>query len=125
MTELHGTLIERLETAVALVCADVTDGQMEHFRRIYEQAGVKSSAAAAEFFGKYGGAYRESYIMLPDPKYNTAIFFRCYGNDEGTGNIDYAMQDIDLIKASAGQDVCPVACTDIRILSEKPRTDRR
>lgn len=66
MIKLQGTLIERLETAVALVCADVTDKQMEHFRYIYEQAGIKPSAAAIEFFGKYGGGFcrgKRSFIL--------------------------------------------------------------
>lgn len=109
MIELKGTLTERLEAALSLVCAKVTEEQMEHFRDIYEQAGIKPSDAAAEFFGRYGGAYRENYIMLPDAKYNKAIFVRCYGNDSDTGDLEYAMQYMDVIREAAQQEVCPVA----------------
>lgn len=109
MIQLNGTLIERLETAVQLVCAAVTEEQVQHFHEIYRRAGIEPSAAAAEFFKKYGGAYRENYIVLPDPKYNKAVFFRCYGNDEKTDNLDYAMQNIDMVTDVAEQNVCPVA----------------
>lgn len=118
MIELQGTLIERLEMAVQLVCADTTDEQMQHFHDIYEKAGVRPSAAAAEFFRKYGGAYRENYIMLPEPKYNKAVFFRCYGNDETTSDLDYAMQFIDEVRDAAAQDVCPVALIGFDIPAE-------
>lgn len=109
MTRLDGTLTERLDKAVELVCAGVTDEQVGHFYDIYRKAGVEPSEAAAEFFRKYGGAYRESYIMLPDPAYNTAVFFRCWGNDENTGDLEYALQNIDIVRDAADQEVCPVA----------------
>lgn len=40
MIELEGTLTERLEKAVALVCDEVTDGQIMHFYDIYGKAGI-------------------------------------------------------------------------------------
>lgn len=118
MIELQGTLIERLKAALPLLCADVTDEQIAHFRDIYEQAGIRPSAAAEEFFAKYGGAYRDSYLMLPDPKYNAAIFFRCYGNDEKTDNLDYAQEFADVVRDAAQQDVCPVALMGFDIPAE-------
>lgn len=108
MTELQGTLIERLEQAVNLVCSKVTDEEIEHFLKVYENAGIKPSSSAVEFFEKYGGAYRDSYIMLPDPKHNTDIFFKCYGKYED-GDLEYAAQYLDAVKEIAGQDVCPIA----------------
>ena len=77
MTELKGKLLERLKQAVQLVCSEVTNEEIERFLGIYENAGIKPSLSAVEFFKKYGGAYRENYIMLPDPKHNTDIFFKC------------------------------------------------
>lgn len=44
MHELQGTLIERLEQAVKLVCAEVTDEEIGHFYEIYEKAGIKPSS---------------------------------------------------------------------------------
>lgn len=108
MIELKGTLIERLEEAVKLVCSEVTNEEIERFREIYENAGIKPSLSALEFFKKYGGAYRDSYIMLPDPKYNTDIFFKCYGKYED-GDLEYAAEYVDVVKEVAKQDVCPVA----------------
>lgn len=118
MIKLEGTLIERLEKAVSLVCTEVTAEQLQHFYDIYEKVGIKPLEAAVEFFKKYGGAYRESYIMLSDPKYNTAVFFRCYGNDEKSDNLDYALQYIDLIKEKAQQEVCPVGLIGFDIPAE-------
>lgn len=108
MTELQGTLIERLEQAVKLVCSEVTDEETERFYEIYEKAGIKPSLAAVEFFKKYGGAYRDNYIMLPDPKRNSDIFFKCYGKYDD-GDLEYAAQYSDTIKEAAKQDVCPIA----------------
>lgn len=108
MIELQGTLLERLEQAVTLVCSEVTDEEIERFMDIYEKAGIKPSLAAVEFFKKYGGAYRENYIMLPDPKHNTDIFLKCYGKYEDN-DLEYAAQYLDVVKEVAKQDVCPVA----------------
>lgn len=108
MTDLQGTLIERLEQAVRMVCPEVTDEEIGRFYEIYEKAGIKPSSAAAEFFKKYGGAYRDSYIMLPDPGSNADIFFKCYGKYED-GDLEYAAQYTDTVKEAAEQDVCPVA----------------
>lgn len=108
MMELQGTLIERLEQAVDMVCAKVTNEEIERFYKIYENAGIKPSLSAVDFFKKYGGAYRDYYIMLPDPKHNTDIFFKCYGKYED-GDLEYAAQYLDMVKEAAKQDVCPVA----------------
>lgn len=108
MTELKGTLLERLKQAVQLVCSEVTNEEIERFLGIYENAGIKPSLSAVEFFKKYGGAYRENYIMLPDPKHNTDIFFKCYGKYED-GDLEYAAQYLHKVKEAAKQDVCPVA----------------
>lgn len=61
-----------------------------------------------EFFRKYGGAYRDSYILLPDPRYNADVFFKCYGKRED-GDLEYAAQYLDMVKQAANQDVCPAA----------------
>ncbi len=108
MIELQGTLIERLEQAINLVCSEVTNEEAEHFLRIYEKAGITPSLSAVEFFKKYGGAYRDNYIVLPDSKHNKDIFFKCYGKYED-GDLEYAAQYMDVVKEVAKQDVCPVA----------------
>lgn len=108
MTELQGTLIERLEQAVNMICSEVTNEEIAHFYEIYEKAGIKPSLSAVEFFKKYGGAYRDNYIMLPNPKHNTDIFLKCYGKYED-GDLKYAAQYLDMIKEMAKQDVCPIA----------------
>lgn len=118
MIELQGTLTERMEKAVALVCDEVTDAQVVHFHDIYTKAGISLSDAAVKFFKTYGGAYRSSYIVLSDPRYDQAVFFRCYGNDETTDNLDNAMEYIDLIETAAGQEVCPVAMIGFDIPAE-------
>ena len=108
MIELQGTLIERLEQAVNLVCSEVTDEEFNHFLQIYENAGIKPSLSAIDFFKKYGGAYRDNYIMLPNPKYNADIFFKCYGKYDD-GDLEYAIQYLDIVKEAAKQEVCPIA----------------
>ena len=73
MIELNGTLKERVEEAVRLVCTEVTKEEVDSFCALYEKAGIKLFPASIEFFKKYGGAYRNSYIMLKEPKYNKEI----------------------------------------------------
>lgn len=118
MIKLQGTLIERLEQALSLICAEAREEEVRHFYDIYEKAGIKPPLSAEKFFRKYGGAYRDSYIMLAEPKYNTAVFLSCYGNDKKTDNLDYAMQDIDLIREIAQQEVCPIGMIGYDIPAE-------
>ena len=73
MIELTGTLLERLEQAVRLVCTEVSQEEVDGFIALYRKAGVKLLPSAIEFFKQYGGAYRNSYIMLTDPKYNNLL----------------------------------------------------
>lgn len=73
MIELHGTLFEKLEQAIDMVCTEVTNEEIERFYVIYKNAGIKPSLAAVNFFKKLGGAYKDNYIMLPDPKHNAEI----------------------------------------------------
>lgn len=108
MIELQGTLIERLEQAISLVCSEVTNEEIERFYAIYEKAGIKPSPSAVEFFKKYGGAYRNRHIVLPDPKRNRDIFIKCYGKYED-GDLEYAAQYTDMIEETAEQNVCPIA----------------
>ena len=117
MIKLQGTLIERLEQALSLICTEASDEQVRHFHDIYEKAGITPTSSAEKFFRKYGGN-RDSYIMLSDPKYNDAISLWCYGNDDKTGNLDYAMQDIDLIRETVNQEVCPIGMIGYDIPAE-------
>ena len=117
MIKLQGTLIERLEQALSLICTEASDEQVKHFHDIYEKAGIKPTSSAEKFFRKYGGD-RDSYIMLTDPQFNDAIYLWCYGKDAKTDNLDYAMQDVDLIREAAQQEVCPVGMIGYDIPAE-------
>ena len=50
MIKLQGTLIERLEQALSLICKEASDEQVRHFHDIYEKAGIKPSLSAEKFF---------------------------------------------------------------------------
>ena len=68
MIELSGTLIERLNEAIRLVCTPVSEKEVAGFIALYEKAGIELLPSAIDYFKQYGGAYRNSYIMLTDPK---------------------------------------------------------
>jgi hypothetical protein len=68
MIELSGTLIERLNEAIRLVCTPVSEKEVAGFIALYENAGIELLPSAIDYFKQYGGAYRNSYIMLTDPK---------------------------------------------------------
>ena len=124
MIELTGTLLERLEQAVRLVCTEVSQEEVDGFIALYRKAGVKLLPSAIEFFKQYGGAYRNSYIMLTDPKYNQEISLHCFdtitnfyysyafdpgeSEKEALRQFDWAMDDLAQVKAFAGQEVCPI-----------------
>lgn len=52
MTELQGTLIERLEQAANMVYSEVTNEEIEHFYEIYKNVGIIPSLAAVDFFNE-------------------------------------------------------------------------
>lgn len=125
MIELRGTLKERVEEAIRLVCTEVTPEEVDNFCALYEKAGIKLFPASIEFFKKYGGAYRNSYIMLQDPKYNKDISLNIYDNItdfyyasafdpkeielEALRRLDFAMDWIDEMREFAGVDIHPIA----------------
>jgi len=125
MIELQGTLKERIEEAIRLVCTEVTQEEVDNFCALYKKAGIKLFPASIEFFKKYGGAYRNSYIMLEDPQFNKEIslnvfsnitdFYYSYDFDPGESEkealrrLDFAMDYIDEIREFAGQEVHPIA----------------
>ena len=53
MIELNGTLKERVEEAIRLVCTEVTPEEVDNFCALYEKAGIKLFPASIEFFKKY------------------------------------------------------------------------
>ena len=75
MIELQGTLKERLEKAIELVSTEVTKEEIENFKNIYEKANIKLSQAAIDFYKKYGGVYRNKYVLLNDPTFNKEFCF--------------------------------------------------
>ena len=57
MIELKGTLIERLNEAVRLVCTPVSEEEVAGFIALYKKAGVELLPSAIDYFKQYGGAY--------------------------------------------------------------------
>ena len=125
MFELKGTLIERLNEAIKLVCTPVSDEEVAGFIALYKKAGIELLPQAIGFYKQYGGAYRNSYIMLTNPEYNKEISLNCFDTitdfyysykfnpaeieKEMLRRLDEAMDDIEAVKEFAGQNVCPVA----------------
>ena len=125
MIELKGSLKERVDEAVRLVCTEVTQEEVDNFRTLYEKAGIKLFPSSIEFFKKYGGAYRNSYIMLKDAKYNKDISLNCFSNitdyyysyafnpkeseKEALRRLDFAMDWITEMREFAGVEVHPIA----------------
>ena len=124
MIELKGTLKERIDEAVRLVCTPVSEEEVTGFIALYEKTGVKLLPSAIEFYRKYGGFYRNSYIMLKDPKFNKEISLNCYDTKtdyyysyafdpketekDMLRRLDFAMDDIEMVRDYAGQEVCPI-----------------
>ncbi len=124
MIELKGTLKEKVEEAVRLVCTEVSEEEVAGFIQLYEKAGVKLLPSAIEFFKQYGGAYRNDYIMLKDPTFNNEISLECFNTITDfyySGNYDpektekdmlrrleWAMEEIDTVRDFAKQAVCPI-----------------
>ena len=125
MIELKGTLKERLDEAIRLANAGVTEEEIRLFRENYQKAGVKLLPSAEAFFIKYGGVFKYHYMVLTDARYNGEIEFWCYAvlldfyyTEEFSYKrqeknvmyaLDCAMDEIEKIRAFAGQEVCPIA----------------
>ena len=118
MLELTGTLKERLDQAIRLSNAGVTEEQVLHFREVYKKAQIPLLPAAEAFYVKYGGVFKKGYIALADPRYKKEI---CFGFAADYTNsrlsdperaafswLDDAKMDIDDVREFAKQEVCPV-----------------
>ena len=102
----------------------VTQEEVDNFCDLYDKAGVKLLPSAIDFFIQYGGAYRDSYIMLTDPAYNKEISLGCFSlvrkyysymfdpvsmEKDMLIRLDEAMEEYDNVKQIAKQEICPVA----------------
>ena len=121
---MKGTLIERLNEAVRLVCTPVSEKEVAGFISLYKKAGIEPLPSAINYFRQCGGAYRNSYIVLTDPRRNKDISLNCfetgmdfyysYGFDpieiekDMLRRLDWAMDDIEMVQKFAGQNVCPI-----------------
>ena len=50
MIELSGTLIERLNEAIRLVCTPVSEKEVAGFIALYEKAGIELLPSAIDYF---------------------------------------------------------------------------
>ena len=114
MIELSGTLIERLNEAIRLVCTQGSEKEVAGFIALYEKAGIELLPSAIDYFKQYGGAYRNSYIMLTDPKRNKDISLNCFDTitdfyyssafdpveteKDMLRRLDWAMDDIETVR---------------------------
>ena len=124
MIEVKGSLKERIDEAVRLVCAPVSEEKVAAFVALYEKASIRLLPSAIEFFRKYGGFYHDSYIMLKDPTFNKDLYLDCYYVSATSNSDDYdpvkvekdmlnrldgEMDDIEMVREFAKQEVCPIA----------------
>lgn len=113
MIELTGTLKERLDQAIRLTHAEVSEEELVHFRDIYRKAGIALLPSAEEFYRQYGGVFRKQYLFLDEPRYNRDVYLDFYADgsdseEEILRRLDDAMIDIDCVREFAKQEVCPV-----------------
>ena len=113
--ELTGTKKERLDEAFRMAYTDVSDNELEHFREVYEKVGIRLLPAAERLYKDYGGVFRNHYINLDAPEYNSDLFLLFYADlgetrwpNEIERRFEEAMIDIGVVKEFAGQEVCPV-----------------
>lgn len=129
MIRLTGTLKERLDMAIRIAHTDLSENEYKRCLEFYKMAGIKLLPSAEAFIKKYGGVFRDHFIVLYEPAYtdlrNRQIFFECYAvimdecydrhkphewENEILKDFNKVMQDFDSIRTFAGQEVCPVAC---------------
>ena len=118
MITLTGTLKERLDQAIRLSNREVSTEEIEHFRYIYDKAGIRLLPSAVEFYRQYGGVFRKHYLVLNKPEYNREVylgFFADYSNPkykdpdrEALSRLEDIMLDYDLARDYAKEEVCPV-----------------
>ena len=125
MIELKGTLLERLEEAIRLIGTKVTEEEIALFYRLYEQAGIRLTRPAIDFFKQYGGSYRNKYIVLTRREFNKEICLNAYvplldyyyagefdpekSEANALSELEDVMEFYDTVREFAGQDVCPIA----------------
>ena len=113
MIELTGTLKERLDEAIRLTRAEVSEEELAHFREIYRKAKIALLPSAEELYKQYGGVFRKQYLFLDEPRYNRDVYLDFYADSsdseqEVLRRLDDAMLDIDCVREFARQEVCPV-----------------
>ena len=114
-SQLSGTKIEKLRQAMRLAYTDVSEEELEHFRTVYRENGIILLPTAEEFYRRYGGVFRDHYVILDDPRYNSDLWLCFYADivsdrwpNEAATRLEDVMDDIDQVKEFAGQEVCPV-----------------
>ena len=115
VVELTGTKKERIDEAFRLAYNEVSDQALEHFREVYEKVGIRLLPSAERLYKQYGGVFRNHYIELDEPVYNSDIILFFYADlgetrwpNEMERLFEGAMCDIDPVREFAGQEVCPV-----------------
>ena len=113
--ELTGTRKERIDEAFNLAYTDVSDQELEHFREVYKKVGITLLPSAERLYKQYGGVFRNHYIELDKAEYNKDVFLLFYADlgetrwpNEMERRFEEAMNDIDIVRELAGQEVCPV-----------------
>ncbi|MCR5813970.1 MAG: hypothetical protein K6G15_05725 [Desulfovibrio sp.] len=112
MIELSGTLKERLDEAIRLARTEVSEEELARFCRAYEKAKIPLLPSAIAFYKRYGGVFREYYLVLSDSRFNRDVSLFCYAShdveEEALRRLNDAMTDIDSVREVAKQKVCPV-----------------
>lgn len=113
MTELTGTLRQRIDAAMRWNSGAVSHDDVLHFCGVYRAAGIELLPSAMELYKQYGHMFREHALIFEDAGYNGEFVFVFYSDlpvsdRKKIRTLQEALAAMDSVYAFAGQQTCPI-----------------